>query len=112
MEQTNPKFVYFEMDVFWIVYAGQDPVALLAKYPKRWRMFHLKDLKKGVRTGIYTGHAPIEDFVTIGTGQINFVPLLEEGRKIGIEYSFIEDESADPVANVPPSQRYLDSIKP
>jgi sugar phosphate isomerase/epimerase len=112
MAQTNPKFVYFEMDVFWIVYAGQDPVALLAKYPQRWRMLHLKDLKKGVSTGIYTGHAPIEDFVTIGTGQINFVPLLAEGRKIGIEYSFIEDESADPVGNVPPSQRYLDSIKP
>jgi sugar phosphate isomerase/epimerase len=112
MAQTDPKVVFFEMDVFWIVYAGQDPVALLAKYPERWRMFHLKDLKKGVRTGIYTGHAPIEDFVTIGTGQINFVPLLAEGRKIGIEYSFIEDESTDPVGNVPPSQRYLDSIKP
>jgi sugar phosphate isomerase/epimerase len=112
MAQTDPKVVFFEMDVFWIVYAGQDPVALLAKYPQRWRMFHLKDLKKGVRTGIYTGHAPIEDFVTIGTGQINFVPLLAEGRKIGIEYSFIEDESTDPVGNVPPSQRYLDSIKP
>jgi sugar phosphate isomerase/epimerase len=112
MAQTDPKVVFFEMDVFWIVYAGQDPVALLAKYPERWRMFHLKDLKKGVRTGIYTGHAPIEDFVTIGTGQINFVPLLAEGRKIGIEYSFIEDESVDPVGNVPPSQRYLDSIKP
>lgn len=112
MAQTDPKVVFFEMDVFWIVYAGQDPVALLAKYPQRWRMFHLKDLKKGVRTGIYTGHAPIEDFVTIGTGQINFVPLLAEGRKIGIEYSFIEDESADPAGNIPPSVHYLDSIQP
>jgi sugar phosphate isomerase/epimerase len=112
MSQTNPEFVFFEMDVFWIVYAGQDPVALLEKCPQRWRMFHLKDLKKGVRTGIYTGHAPIEDFVTIGTGQIDFVLLLAEGRKIGIEYSFIEDESTDPVGNVPPSQHYLDSIKP
>jgi sugar phosphate isomerase/epimerase len=112
MAQTDPKYVSYEMDVFWIAIAGQDPVALLAKYPDRWKMLHLKDLKKGVPTSDYAGHTTIQNFVTIGTGQINFPPILAEARKIGIEYSFIEDESTDPVGNVPPSQAYLDSIKP
>jgi sugar phosphate isomerase/epimerase len=112
MARTDPAAVAFEMDVFWVAYAGQDPVALLAKYPGRWRMFHLKDLRKGVATGIFTGHAPIGDFVTIGTGQIDWPAVLAAGRRAGIEYSFIEDESSDPEANVPPSVRYLDSIRP
>jgi len=112
MRQTDPKLVFFEMDVFWIVYAGQDPVALLARYPTRWKMFHLKDLRNGATTGIFAGHAPIGDFVAIGSGQIDWPAVLAEGRKVGIEYSFIEDESADPEGNIPPSKRYLESIKP
>ena len=112
MNETDPKVVFFEMDVFWIVYAGQDPVALMAKYPDRWKMFHLKDVRIGAKTGGSAGRAPIGDFVTIGTGQIDWRAVLAEGRKIGIEYSFIEDESSDPVANVPPSVRYLESLAP
>jgi len=99
------------MDVFWVVYAGQDPVSLLARYPGRWKMFHLKDVRKGAKTGVFTGHAPIGDFVAIGTGQVNWPAVLAEGRKVGIEYSIIEDESSDPGANIPPSVRYLESIK-
>ena len=112
MRETDPHTVFFEMDVFWIAYAGQDPVATLAKYPGRWKMFHLKDLRKGAPTGVFTGHAPIGDFVTIGTGQIDWPAVLAQGRRSGIEYSFIEDESANPEANVPPSVVYLKSLNP
>jgi sugar phosphate isomerase/epimerase len=110
MKETDPAYVSFEMDVYWVAIAGQDPVALLAKYPERWKMFHLKDLRKGAAKPVFSGHAPKADFVTIGTGQIDWPAVLAEGRKVGIEYSFIEDESADPVANVPPSVAYLKSI--
>jgi sugar phosphate isomerase/epimerase len=112
MAQTDPKLVFFEMDVFWIADAGQDPVALLARYPGRWKMFHLKDLRIGAKTGNYAGHAPIGDFVPIGTGQVDWPAVLAEGRKAGIEYSFIEDESSNPEGNVPPSVRYLKSLAP
>jgi sugar phosphate isomerase/epimerase len=112
MRETDPRVVFFEMDVFWVAYAGQDPARVLAEYPGRWRMFHLKDLRKGAPTGIFTGHAPITDFVAIGTGQIDWPTVLAAGRKAGIEYSFIEDESADPAGNIPPSVRYLESIQP
>ena len=60
MERTNPKFVAFEMDVFWVVHPGADPVKFLNKYPGRWQLMHLKDIAKGARTGVYTGHAPNE----------------------------------------------------
>ena len=111
MRETDPGLVFFEMDVFWVVYAGQDPVSLLAKYPGRWKMFHLKDVRKGAPKGIFTGRAPIGDFVAIGTGQVDWPAVLAEGRSVGIEYSIIEDESSDPAGNIPPSVRYLESIR-
>jgi hypothetical protein len=33
---TDPKFANFEMDIFWIVFAYQDPVTLLRRYPNRF----------------------------------------------------------------------------
>ena len=55
IKETNPKNVRFQMDILWVVFPGHDPVKLLAKYPGRWDMLHLKDLKKGVATGALTG---------------------------------------------------------
>jgi sugar phosphate isomerase/epimerase len=48
-QQLNPKWANFEMDVFWIKHPGQDPVALLKKYPKRFPLMHLKDRKPALR---------------------------------------------------------------
>src|SRR5208337_5366935 len=45
VHSTRPDLVSFEMDVFWVAHAGVDPVALLRRYPGRWRMLHLKDLR-------------------------------------------------------------------
>lgn len=43
MNETKPEFVSFQMDVFWIVHPGQDPVKLFEKYGNRWLMTHLKE---------------------------------------------------------------------
>ena len=45
----------YEMDVFWVVHPGQDPVKLLGKYGKRFELMHVKDMKKGVKTGDLSG---------------------------------------------------------
>ena len=55
---TKPELVAFEMDVFWVVQPGADPVKLLEKYPDRWQLMHLKDIRKGARTGVFTGQGP------------------------------------------------------
>lgn len=112
VHETDPQLLFFEMDVFWVVHAGQDPVALMQKFPGRWKMFHLKDMRVGAPTGFYTGQAPITDFVPLGTGRVDWPAVLAEGRKQGVEYSFIEDEGVDPPRDIPLSLRYLASIKP
>ena len=51
MRETDPKLVCVEMDVFWVAHAGQDPIQLFNKYPDRFALMHLKDLRKGRRPG-------------------------------------------------------------
>jgi sugar phosphate isomerase/epimerase len=52
---SNPEYVSFEMDVLWTQFGGGDPVALLKKYGNRWKLLHMKDLKKGVQKDLTGG---------------------------------------------------------
>jgi sugar phosphate isomerase/epimerase len=107
---TNPASVSYEMDVFWVTHGGQDPVKLLAKYPDRWTMMHVKDIRRGAPTGIFTGHAPATDDVAVGTGQVDWPSVFREAQAVGIRYYFIEDESVTPLQNVPLSIAYVRSL--
>src|SRR5262245_21220578 len=71
MAETKPEHVSYEMDVFWVVHPGQDPVKLLGKYGKRWELMHVKDMKKGVKTGDLSGKSDVSNDVTLGTSQMN-----------------------------------------
>jgi sugar phosphate isomerase/epimerase len=110
LNETTPDLVFCEMDVFWVVQAGLDPVALLQKYPGRFKAFHIKDMRKGAPTGLYEGHAPASDNVVVGAGVMDWPAIVAQGKKSGVEYYFIEDETSDPVANIPPSIEYLETL--
>jgi len=107
MAETNPKYVHFEMDVFWIVHAGQDPVALLKKYHKRWELMHLKGMRESTPTGLLTGQTDVTNDVALDTGKIDYAPVLREAKKIGVKWYFIEDESPSSEQQIPESIRYL-----
>jgi sugar phosphate isomerase/epimerase len=109
--ETKPEFVSFEMDVFWVVHPGADPVKLMEKYPNRWVLVHLKDLRKGVRTGIYTGRADKADGVAIGTGQVDWPSVLRAAQKAGVKHYFLEDEAPTVESQVPQSLQYLATLK-
>jgi sugar phosphate isomerase/epimerase len=111
VRETKPEFVSFEMDVFWVVHPGQEPAKLLAKYPNRWALMHLKDIRKGAQTGVFTGHAPLTDDVPLGTGQVNWPAVLKEAAKIGVKYYFIEDESPTVLDALPVTIKYLSTVK-
>jgi sugar phosphate isomerase/epimerase len=111
MQETDPGLVRYQMDVFWIVYPGQDPVKLLEKYKGRWELMHLKDMRKGVKTGVLTGKADVTNDVVLGTGQMDWPEILEAARKAGIKWYFIEDESPTAAEQIPQSLKYLESVK-
>jgi sugar phosphate isomerase/epimerase len=111
MAETDPKLVWYEMDVFWVVHPAQDPVALLEKYGKRWALMHLKDMKKGLRTGELTGQADVTNDVVLGTGQIPIAAVLRAAAKAGVKYYFIEDESPAAADQIPLSLEYLETVR-
>ncbi len=110
IKNTNPEYVSFEMDVLWVQFGGGDPVALLKKYGDRWKLMHLKDLKKGTPKDL-TGGTSQENDVPLGTGEIDIPGILREAKKIGIRHYFIEDESSNVNQQVPQSIAYLKSLK-
>lgn len=110
IQQTDPRYVSFEMDILWTQFGGGDPVALLTKYGNRWKLMHLKDLKKGVK-GDLTGGTPPENDVVLGDGQLDMPAILKAAKKVGIRHYFIEDESNHEDIQVPKSIAYLQSLK-
>ena len=108
--ETDKDTVSFQMDVFWIVFPGQDPAKLLETYPGRWVTMHLKDLKKGVATGAMNGHTDVKNDVVLGTGQMDWVRILSAAKKTGVQYYFIEDESPDAATQIPQTMKFLEGI--
>jgi sugar phosphate isomerase/epimerase len=106
---TNPAYVNFEIDVYWVAHPGHDPVALLKKYPDRFNQVHLKDLSIDA-THDYSGSAPSEYDVPLGTGQIDFPAFLRAAQNSNIVHYYIEDETANVVNRVPLSKAYITSI--
>ena len=110
VQHTDAKYFNFEMDVFWVKQPGQDPVALLQKYPKRFVMLHLKDRKPGTADS-QNGQADEESNVVLGQGDVNIAAIMKEAKKIGIKHYFIEDESSRSVEQIPESLAYLHQLK-
>ncbi|MGC1242410.1 MAG: sugar phosphate isomerase/epimerase [Chryseosolibacter sp.] len=111
IQNTDPEYVSFEMDIMWTHFGGGDPVALLTKYGDRWKLMHLKDLRKGTAKD-RTGLTPDENDVPLGTGELDIPAILKAAKKAGVEHYFIEDESpAHEVSKqVPQSIAYLKSL--
>ena len=110
MEHTNPEYVSFEMDIFWIQFGGGDPVKLLEKYGDRWKLMHVKDMKHGIKKDL-TGLTDPEHDVTLGTGQVDIEGVMRMAKKVGIKHYFIEDESSRILEQIPQSIKYLRSLK-
>ena len=106
---TNPAYVSFEMDILWVAHPGADPVKLLRKYPGRFKLMHVKDLRKGV-VGDFSGSTPVENDVALGTGQINIKAVIKAAKGSAIEHYYIEDESPSVSKQVPQSLAYLKTL--
>lgn len=106
---TDPKFVSFELDVVWAFLPGYDPADLIKKYGDRFKLMHVKDVRKGVK-GDATGKIDTDSNVALGTGQINIASIIKAAKKSAIQYYYIEDESNAVNKQVPVSLAYLKSL--
>jgi sugar phosphate isomerase/epimerase len=111
MSETKPQLVAYEMDVFWVVHGGQNPVSLLEKYKGRFELMHLKDMKTGTPINLLTGSSDVRNDVAMGTGQIQYRKILPAAENSGVKWYFIEDESPTSEEQIPQSVRYLKEVK-
>ena len=109
IQNTNPDYVSYEIDILWVHQFGQDPLAYLKKYPSRFKLMHVKDLKKGIPVGLDVKTSSEND-VPLGTGQINVQAILKQARKSPIKYYYLEDENSNSKAQVPLSLTYVKNL--
>lgn len=107
LESTAPKWVKYQMDVFWVVRGGGDPVSILQRYQGRFVSLHLKDMAEGTPTGDLRGQAPENTSVPLGTGMIDYPAVLRAARDTGVKLYYVEDESEKVLEQVPRSLAYL-----
>ena len=96
--------------IFWVVYAYQNPVKLLHRYPGRFPLMHVKDIRKGIALGGSPGDVLEEDSVPLGKGIVDIPATLRAAKETGVRHYYIEDEAVDADKQIPESLRYLNSV--
>lgn len=81
LENCNPEFVNFQMDLFWVTKAGADPLAYFEKYPGRFKAWHVKDMNAE------------GNFAPVGTGNIDFKRILAAKDQSGMLYYLVEQDA-------------------
>ncbi len=89
LAEMDKDLITMELDLFWAIKAGQNPVEMFKKYPGRFQLFHMKDM--------YTKEAPFfktasNDFAPVGDGVINFKEILAAKNIAGMKYMFVEQD--------------------
>lgn len=100
LAECDPKLVTFQMDLFWTVKAGRDPLAYFAKHPGRFSSVHVKDMAAGGA------------MVDVGAGQMPFDKYFAQSKQAGIRHYFVEHDSpTDPMASIAASYKHLSALK-
>jgi len=103
MNNTDKNLVDFEMDIYWVVAAGEDPKAWFKKHPGRFKLCHIKDLAK---TSSKEGHESVQ----IGKGIIDFASILKVAEANGMKYHIVEQEAftgTNPLESAEADAKYL-----
>ncbi len=102
LKETDPSLVDFEMDLYWVVFGGGDPLDFFNRYPKRFPMVHVKD----------SAGPPDNRMVDVGQGKIDFRSIFAQSDKAGIKHYIVEhDQPADPIATIRNSYNYLHALR-
>lgn len=100
LDETDPALVKFELDLFWTVKAGHNPLDYFASYPDRFTLCHVKDMAEG------------GEMVDVGDGELDFAAIFRQSEQAGLKYYFVEhDGPADPMASIETSYKYLKALQ-
>jgi len=102
LKETDPGLVSFELEIFWLINAGYDPLVLFKENPGRFKMWHVKDMDK-TDMSVYT---------EVGTGRIDYKRILAEAKLSGLENLFVEQDVIiiDPYKSITQSLNYVKTL--
>jgi len=106
MKETDSALVDHQMDIYWVVTAGQDPETWFRKYPNRFRLCHIKDRVRGTTKR--------EDTCDLGTGSIDFPKILKTAAMNGMQYYIAEQEhypNSTPLKSAAADAGYMKKLK-
>jgi sugar phosphate isomerase/epimerase len=82
LKETDPKLVKMELDLYWIAFAGKDPVTYFKQHPGRFPLWHVKDMEK----------SPERSFAEVGRGSIDFQRIFDAKKTAGLQHFFVEQD--------------------
>ncbi len=99
LKETDPELVKFELDLYWVSYAGKDPVAMINQHPGRFPLWHVKDMD----------NTPKKFFTEVGNGVIDFKSIFSQAQKAGMKHYFVEQDSCpgSPFDSIEKSFKYI-----
>ena len=101
LAETDPNLVYFELDLYWAVFAGHNPIDLFKKYPRRFKMWHVKDMDKAKKNWN----------TEIGNGSIDFKPIFAQASLSGVKHIYLEQETNYQPNHISSIKTSIDFIK-
>jgi sugar phosphate isomerase/epimerase len=115
LTHCDPKLLKMEMDIFWVIYAGKDPIHYWQSYPGRFPLLHIKDLRKGV--AIHHQEPPSEagpnPFAPVGQGTIDWPRIFSHVHEAGAHHIFVEQDrcTLPPIQAMKISYDYLRNLR-
>jgi sugar phosphate isomerase/epimerase len=102
LQNTDPRLVQLEIDLYWITKAGQDPLAYFGRWPGRIPLVHVKD----------SAGPPEHKMVDVGQGKIDWKRIFAKQDQAGIKHAFVEhDQPPQPFEDIAVSVRYLKDLE-
>ena len=106
MNNTDPSLVDFEMDIYWVVTAGVDPIAYMEKHKNRFKLCHIKDRNIGSKEQF--------DSCTLGEGSVDYKTVLQKANVLGMQHFIYEQEKYNEqgvLANAKTSADFLKKLR-
>ncbi len=114
LKECDASLVKMEMDLCWITAAGGDPLKYFARYPGRFPLVHVKDLKKlpPVTTGGGQNFGDTVDLTSVGDGIIDWKKIFAHSEQAGIKHYIVEhDKPENPFESITKSHEYLEKLR-
>jgi sugar phosphate isomerase/epimerase len=113
LKECDPNLVKMEMDLCWAVAAGADPVKYFQKYPGRFPLVHVKDLKTKpkITSGGAQNYGDTVDLAAVGSGIIDWKRIFAHSQQAGIKHYIVEhDHPKQPIESITESYQYLSKL--